>query len=1004
MGNNLFLPPKQDDGTTPQENLFLPGASKNLFLVSPDQLSSFKVTDIPGVKAVAEAGRTLTDSVLDFVSRGQYASAKFADTLAKKGAGAIGEALWNAGAEAISPKERLSFRDLQNPEFKKNNPVASELIGFIADVALDPTTYLSFGTGRAIKAGGKALSAKGAAKVGEVAEGALRASKAAFVQAPLVPALGNVEARELADSVVARLATSDASLLDKGGIKFAGQTVVSSDALAKVAKLTGLTAVRDAIAETKLARGLKAFNRDADLPQEYLDIRKSLEADYSRIGREVTQDTLKLFGGLSPAEREAIGDVASKINDVTTLEQKLKGRRLTNVEADAIRQQAMASVKWTPKQKAIYAQMQMSFKEAGELEIQAGLLTHLIQNYTPRIYEALKNGEAMKIYKRNRQGLSTFLSSSEARVFDTLEEAKRLGYVPELDAAALYAQRLISSRKKLAHDQFNKGINGLFGKELPTRIKEDLDFIGEGIYPQSWGESGRLLAEMFDSFNRPFKKLATVARPAFGVKQVFSNGLQGFVVQGAKAFGVLDPRIAIDAMDIVANQGARFDLKTALGTHYTKDELTELVKAHDILRGTTVAGDSFSRTLKSELRNAQVINRLSMGNEAAEGAMKFAQGMGNYMAWPGHVEDYARTALFLNGLRIGHSPKDAAALVDKALFNYGNGLSALEARYVKRLIPFYSFQRFALPLVASLGKDPGRLAAMAKGQTAFFNTWNKLSGGDTLTPAERRVVPGFILEQNSFLEGFDPEFQAKFKSFNSFSPLDVLGGVIMDEKGGFDFERTMQKATLGQLMPVLKWSLEIMVGKKFFNDRLVKEGGRLGDVKTNELIGNIVGLVAAQSGGVFPGALGKLVGDQAGNLTPPEVVKRLLGWEEATDINGKRNVFINPYLAHVVESFVPAWGEVVRQSKPEMTPLEKVESLIGGIGTTKVDLQKSADIRLSEQRKKFEELKHDYRKALVLGRSDQQSRTMEDLNDVLKTLADDAAIAATSPPVRGGLR
>lgn len=78
--------------------------------------------------------------------------------------------------------------------------------------------------------------------------------------------------------------------------------------------------------------------------------------------------------------------------------------------------------------------------------------------------------------------------------------------------------------------------------------------------------------------------------------------------------------------------------------------------------------------------------------------------------------------------------------------------------------------------------------------------------------------------------------------------------------------------------------------------------------------------------------------------------------------------------------------------------------MIFGIGTTKVDLQKSADIRLSGQRKKFEELKHDYRKAIALGRPDQQGRIMEDLNAVLKTLAEDAEIARQSPPIRGGLR
>lgn len=911
---------QQTTPVNPFTQAFQQTAATNPFSQAFADPANFKVTDIPGVKKVVDTGRTLTDSVLDFVSRGQYASAKFAETLAKKGASAIGDALLNAGKEFANPKDRLSYKDIMHPEFKKTNPVASELLGFVADIALDPVTYLSFGTGKAIQAAGKtgavALSKKGAAEVAKTTETILQKSKQAGV------GFSTTQARASADEIITHLATLDPSLIDKGGLKFAGVSVLPKTAIEKITKITGMDATKEIIKSTRIAKGLKAFVRDADLPQEYVDIRKSLDASYSSIGRQVEKDTLELFSGFSKAEREQIGEIASKVNDVTSRSSENLGRKLTQAEAQNIRDTTLQSARLNPKQKAIYAKMQQSFKEAGELEIQAGLLTNLIQNYTPRIYEALKNGEAMKIYKRNRQGLSTFLSSSEARVFTTLEEAKQLGYVPELDAAVLYAQRLISSRKKLAHDQFNKGVQSLFGKELPTRVKEDIRFIGEGIYPENWGESTRALVDIFDSTQRAFKKLATVARPAFGVKQIFSNALQGFAVQGAKVFGVLDPRVLGDAMDVVQNKAARFDLKTALGYTYPKEELTQLVKNFDIVRGTTVAGDRFSRSLKTQLRNDFAIKKASMGSEAAEGALKFAQGMGDYMAWPGHIEDFARTSLFLNGLRIGHSPREASALVDKALFNYSNGLSALESQYIKRLIPFYSFQRFAFPLVANtLKNNPGRLAAMAKAGDTFFRVWNKRAGGDELTPAERRLgVPGFILEQTSFLEGFDAQIQAVFKSFNSFSPLDVLGGVVMDEKGDADLQRTLTKAALGQITPIVKWPIELLIGKKFFNDRLIKEGGKIGDVQPQALVRNITTLIAASNGGVFPGALGALVGDAAGRMLPEDVVKRLLGWEEATDINGKRNVFINPYLAHAVESFVPVWSEVVRQSKPDLTP------------------------------------------------------------------------------------
>lgn len=81
------------------------------------------------------------------------------------------------------------------------------------------------------------------------------------------------------------------------------------------------------------------------------------------------------------------------------------------------------------------------------------------------------------------------------------------------------------------------------------------------------------------------------------------------------------------------------------------------------------------------------------------------------------VEDLDHMALFLHALDEngkGHNPLEAAGVVKRYLFDYGN-LTDVEKQVFKRLIPFYSWMRFNIPLqLHSLVNDPGRYAMMPK--------------------------------------------------------------------------------------------------------------------------------------------------------------------------------------------------------------------------------------------------------------------------------------------------
>ena len=101
--------------------------------------------------------------VIDVLSRAQYAEVAMVDEwlTGDKGIKAIGTTLARGAKEFFVPNERLSFADLigkYDPEFAKENPIATIIAGTAMDIALDPTTWLSFGAGmagKAVKVAGK---------------------------------------------------------------------------------------------------------------------------------------------------------------------------------------------------------------------------------------------------------------------------------------------------------------------------------------------------------------------------------------------------------------------------------------------------------------------------------------------------------------------------------------------------------------------------------------------------------------------------------------------------------------------------------------------------------------------------------------------------------------------------------------------------------------------------------------------------------------------------------
>jgi hypothetical protein len=1019
-----------------------PGHGAHLELdLDPSAGGLFKVVDGTGQTIDQKAPDGILGHAVDVLSRGQFGSTAFIDALfsGDGGPAAIGRAFGSAISEFISPQKRLSYEDLlktNSPAWAAAHPMATNLLGFVGDVALDPVTYLTFGTGASTKVvgtGGRMITVgQKTIKVGEKAIPLSRQGKRIFkqiVDKQQLRGLTGPALRESSTKVLSRMASSEKwgdVIKDAGGVKLFGVNPITNKGQAAVNKLVretlGLERLGQAVRNLPGVQTLRrTFQRNADLPQEYIDTRRHIESEMIAIDSEVRDEVLGSFARLSKTQRKNVGRVSAQIDDATRARAAELGRDLTPDEARGLRDRTLLDQGITGDEFTVFSRMHQRYQQVGELEMQAGLLERLLLNYTPRRYTAIRDAPSLSGLRRKwfRRLANTF-TPTEHRQFKNMAEAVEAGYDPVLDASVLYTQRLIESRQALARKSFNDAVETIFdgADNIPPRVRQDITFIGEGVYSRGALPEANNYLRLYDSMMGLFRRSATVIRPAFGARQAVSNSLQSFAVLGAKAFGAFDPRTVADAMFLMNGKPGKFTLRSTFGHTFTGDEVLDLAKEHGMVRGISLEGigagtstERLARGVARDIDRVRFTKRVAGSGKAAEGLAKFMVGLTRYTNWPAKIEDFGRLSTFMNGLRMGHSPAAAAARVNEGLFDYLHGLSALETRVARRIIPFYSFQRFAIPMIARVAASaPGRIINPLKAAETFMEAWNQIAGGQTLNESERAAVPGWLLEQPATFERLDENMKAVFRTFNNFSPLDVFSFVRTDADGNFDTEETLKRAFLAQITPIIKVPLEWAARKNFFTGRALPRDmrgarQRAGDLDADRVLAHLAGVLGAEvTGGELAGvAGGRLVGNLIGAIPggSEAILKRAFGWEEGVDPKtGRRQVFINPFLVQTFTSLNPALSDAFRVGREDNTPLERTMQLLFGIGTTKVDLKQQREFKLERLQQERSQLVRDIRRAQREGRDESVDRKINDLNVFMEQMKDEA-LQLTRQDVRG---
>lgn len=783
---------------------------------------------------------------------------------------------------------------------------------------------------------------------------------------------------------------------------------------AKLAKTAGEFTGTALTGLKETGKGL--FVRPLDGP--FGTVIKEFQNQYDYIEGQVIRETKKLFEVTSknPQARERITNLMREVDDRTRKIEFIEDRTITQAEADKIFYEAMEKARvskggkfkdrdpygMTKEEVSIIAGLKQEYANIASLEIESSLLKTEIKNYHPRYYDALENGEDMIAVSKYKYGLSTQLTSSQRRKYITMAEAESAGLIPEMDAALIYATRVSSSRRALAKKQFFESLSEALGvdiknqNDLPKllglkdgkRYLNDIKLLGESVYPTGMNTNVQNLVKAIDHLNAFFRQGATITKPSFAPKQLVSNAAQAMLELGPKAANTFNPMVLVDAAGLlfdhfrgkgltqvpkaVNNYFAKhlggnaalasrmvlsnivgeqqlldfakdFKRITVNGTEWSGTDLVRVMQELNVVRGVDAVGNTFKKNLEQALKFDP------------ENAKQVTMELGKFWKHPSMVEDYSRATQFINFITQGYSPKQAADKVNEVLFDYQHGLAFFERKFVRRVLPFYTFPRFAIPFVLQKTME-------APGRTAMFNKaiglMEKLlvSPEDTLNPSEREVFgDSFYVEQPRLFTGFDKDGAAKFNILNNMTPLDALSLLVYDTKTNkLDVKRTAEKTILAALTPYLKVPIEIAFDKNFFTEQVISEGQRFGNLSRVPL---------------------------------PEWVKDAIGWEDRTNLRtGKTSTYINSYFGYFMTSVIPALRQFINFGDYDRSLLDKSMEIVTGVVPRGIDLKETRQWQALSDRKQVREFVGQIRTARLKGADTLFEQYMSEYKEYLEVI------------------
>lgn len=459
------------------------------------------------------------------------------------------------------------------------------------------------------------------------------------------------------------------------------------------------------------------------------------------------------------------------------------------------------------------------------------------------------------------------------------------------------------------------------------------------------GESNAFL-ESYDTITRLFKSSVTSIFPAFHARNGISNSLNNVMDIGAAA---LDPRKWQTSANIMMKQGkitkiyddiAKLSVKEggnaeglaklhgelyntlkepiftdAKGITWTTGELLNTIKSKGIAFHAGVSDVGTDAVLSRKKMISETLtgkqdslkNRILTVNPDANIMMQTGQKVGNT------VENHARILNFISNLEKTGDVSHAAARTQMFLYDYSN-LTRFEKDVMRRVVPFYSFQRRNIALQAELlTSTPGVPLAMTRAEKSFSD----IMSDEDITDEEMESLPSYMKRGFYFAKKENGKIRTKMLAESITDvPVDFLS----------------LNGIFGAMNPLLKVPIERATGQDLFRGKAIEE------------------VTNATAFKFFPKPIKDFIG-----YTEYEA-------ETSEGEKYKRYVSLKPSNLHLLNN-IPVtsrlWSTMGQVSSDNKTASEKVLQVLTGISNQSIDADYSSKMEEKETLEQLERVLKD---------------------------------------------
>jgi len=391
---------------------------------------------------------------------------------------------------------------------------------------------------------------------------------------------------------------------------------------------------------------------------------------------------------------------------------------------------------------------------------------------------------------------------------------------------------------------------GLFGKEIGWVLDADWKFLNSQINNNYKALDAIAKNTGFDVITSLFKRFVTGIFAPFHVRNFASGEIQSFEILGKVVF---QPKVQTTGLRITErmSRGAFTELEDVFDKTITlgkkaADFGNETVELHGKLwKLNDIANPIWKRFGGSSRYNVE-FNSLTSDADllvdaplfSRETLKQWGKSFTSFSAKKNPIEGligqdtpYFRAAknigafielqqkskLVVGALEKGLTMDEALEIAAKGGFDY-RALTKFESKIMRRIIPFYSFNRKNIELqLKVLGENPQRINQVIRSIENVQNLWET-----HLTPEEKDNLPTYLKDYLSVAVGRTakgvPEFVSTFGT-----PIEAFTELVrFQAEGKSTIERTFL-ATLSKVNPYLKVPVELGIGKDSFRQRDIKE-------------------------------------------------------------------------------------------------------------------------------------------------------------------------------------